>query len=122
MPILDVEVITASGAEPTSGLAQKIADEVGGVLRTPPGHTWVRLRMLPGSNYAENGERLDPADLPVFVDVLQHAPATGPALDAEAADLTAAIARAIGRSSDRVHLKYAAPLAGRQAFGGRIVR
>jgi len=122
MPILDVEMISAPGAEPASGLAQKIADEAGAVLGTPARHTWVRLRTLASANYAESGERLEAADLPVFVDVFQHTPPTGPALDTEATDLTAAIAKAIGRASDRVHLQYAAPLAGRQAFGGRIVR
>ena len=122
MPILDVEIITAPGAEPVSGLARQIADAVGAVLRTPAGHTWVRLRTFASANYAENGACLEAGDLPVFVEVFQHTPPTGPALDTEAAELTAAIAKAIGCAADRVHLQYAAPLAGRQAFGGKIVR
>ena len=122
MPILDVELVVPSRSELPRGLAQQIANEVGRVLNTPPGNTWVRLRVLDGSHYAENGEEIEPGDLPVFVEVLKHTPASGAALDKEVSGLTAAIAKVVGRSSDRVHLEYAPALAGRQAFGGRIVR
>ncbi len=59
---------------------------------------------------------------PVFVTVLHAHPPQGDARAQEAAALTQAVARALARPPERVHVQYAAAAAGRQAFGGEMLR
>jgi hypothetical protein len=123
MPIVDVELVCTSEAEFRSVSAAALADAVGDVLGSAPGHTWLRLRWLSDTCYAENASAVLPAgDLPVFVTVL-HAQLPEPAaLDAEVSALTLAVAGAVARPAGRVHVLYAPAAAGRQAFGGHLVR
>lgn len=120
MPILNVECV-AESSDLAPSLAQSIADAVGKALGTPPGRTWVRLRVLEAQMYAENGTACGADELPVFVDLLHHQSPTGDALHAEISALTDSIARVFGRPTSRVHICYAPAAAGRQAFGGRLV-
>ena len=123
MPILDIELVQADGAAPgLASLTQALADAAGRALASAPGHTWVRLRCLPASHYAENEARIGPDELPVFVTVLHAHLPQGTALERELAALTQALAACLGRASARVHVQYAPPAAGRQAFGGVLVR
>ena len=117
MPILDVELY-----EPAPpGLAQRLADAVGQALATPPGHTWVRLHPQDPRHYAENGVHVAPGDLPVFVIILHREVPQGVALESEVRALTALVAAVLGKSAERVHLRYGVAAAGRQAFGGNLV-
>lgn len=118
MPIVDVEVVEG-GECADARFARALADALGEAFASPPGHTWVRLRLLPQACYAENGDVASGAP-PVFVTVLQAKPATGATLRDEVLRVTAAVARAVGRPADRVHVQYAPAGAGRQAFGGRL--
>jgi hypothetical protein len=120
MPILDLEIVGASD-DATAVSAQPFADAAAAVFGSPPGRTWVRLRRLDRACYAENGCTLADDELPVFVTVLHAHPPAGGALGAEVRALTQAIAAASGRPAERVHVQYAPPAAGRQAFGGRLV-
>ena len=121
MPILDIELVCASDRQFASVSAQAIADALGAVLGAPHGRTWIRLRKLDATAYAENHATLDLERLPVFVTVLHAHPPEKERLAAEVAALTAAVAREVGRPADRVHVQYAPPAAGRQAFGGKLV-
>ena len=62
MPILDVEIVMRPDEVLPESLATSIAHRVGEALRSPAGHTWVKLRLLSSENYAENsggsGERV----------------------------------------------------------------
>jgi phenylpyruvate tautomerase PptA (4-oxalocrotonate tautomerase family) len=121
MPIVDVEIVcdAAQGAGAPSATA--LADALGQVFGSAPGQTWVRLRLLDLLAYAENGVSLAALEAPVFVTV-QHAQLPqGAALQAELAAVTQAVAHSLGRAAERVHVQYAPPAAGRQAFGGRLV-
>jgi phenylpyruvate tautomerase PptA (4-oxalocrotonate tautomerase family) len=121
MPIVDVELVCSPHA-PASGVsARALADALGAVFGSAPGHTWVRVRVLASADYAENGVDVAAAGLPAFVTVLHARPPAGAALAAEASAVTEAIARCIGRTPARVHVQYAPAGAGRQAFGGRLV-
>ena len=119
MPILEVEIVGEPQGD-RAGLAQRLADAAADVLGSAPQGTWVRLRILPTEDYAENGGAL-PGVAPVFVSVLQRASPP----DAERADevrrLTEAIAGACGRPAANVHVRYEPDAAGRQAFGGKLV-
>ena len=123
MPILDIELVQPDGATPPAAAStQALADAAGGVFGSAPGHTWVRLRALPASHYAENGSVLSAAELPAFVTVQHAQPPEGQALARELALLTQALAACLGRAPDRVHVQYAPAATGRQAFGGVIVK
>ena len=121
MPIVDIELVGASGSEFHALSADAVAGAVGEALGSADGHTWVRLRHLASSAYAENGCVLAETELPVFVTVLHARPPTGAALSAEIAALTLAVARCVRRSAERVHVLYAPAGEGRLAFGGRLV-
>jgi phenylpyruvate tautomerase PptA (4-oxalocrotonate tautomerase family) len=120
MPILDIEPVLPDGVPAPS--AQTLADAAGRVFGTAPGRTWVRVRPLAASAYAENGAAVAADALPVFVTVLHaHAP-HGDALVLQVQALTTALADVLGIAPQRVHVQLAPAGAGRQAFGGTLVR
>jgi len=120
MPIVDVE-ITADDPPARGGRARALADELGRVFGTAAGRTWVRIRGLPASSYAENEVELAEDGYPVFVTVLHAHPPEGPARAAEVIAVTRVVADWARRSPERVHVQYAPAAAGRQAFGGTLV-
>lgn len=122
MPIIDIELVCETQAEFSKASARALADALGSALGTAPARTWVRMRYLDASAYAENGVHLSSAELPVFVTLLHAHPPTGQALATELATLTATIANCLNRPSERVHVQYAPAASGRQAFGGRLVQ
>ena len=120
MPILKLEVV--GPMEPTlrAGLAQAVADAAVTVLASQPQGTWVRVYDVPEADYAENGVA-EAGIRPVFVTVLKHHHAEGPALAYELRLLTDAIAAACDRPVEHVHLLYEDAARGRLAFGGKLV-
>lgn len=121
MPIVDVEIV--GDGEPATGSpsAAALADMLGGIFGTAPGRTWVRIRGLPSSAYAENGIEVTSAGLPIFVTVLHARPPEGDARATEVLAVTRAVADWARRDPQRVHVQYAPAAAGRQAFGGTLV-
>jgi phenylpyruvate tautomerase PptA (4-oxalocrotonate tautomerase family) len=121
MPIVDVEIVGDEAPAAGSLLATTLADVLGRIFGTAPGRTWVRLRRLPASAYAEN--EVEPAgeDHPVFVTLLHARPPEGAARAAEVRAVTQAVADWVRRDPQRVHVQYAPAAAGRQAFGGTLV-
>lgn len=122
MPIVDVELVVTPGPAAAGDPARALADALGRIFKTSPGRTWVKLRELPAEAYAENESAPAPGELPVFVTVLHARPPEGPARDAEVLAVTQAVAAWCGRPPQLVHVQYAPPAAGRQAFGGILVR
>ena len=70
MPIVDVTIVVGRDEKVAAGLTQTLADEVGRVLNSSPGQTWVRLHLLAQDRYAENNSSLGSTELPVFVVLL----------------------------------------------------
>ena len=122
MPIVDVELVCDSRDEFGSVSARAIADAVGRVFGSPPGHTWIRLRFFDSAYYAENDVSVSKTELPVFVTVLQARPPVAAALAAEVLAVTETVAKLTGRPAEHVHVQYAPAAAGRQAFGGKLVQ
>ena len=120
MPIIDVEIVGGSRDEVRKASADRIASAAAKVFGSPRGHTWVRLRTLDGDCYAENDAPVGPDEMPVFVTVLVARLPVGPDLAAQVDALTGAIAEAVDRPRDRVHVEYAPAGAGRLAFGGEL--
>jgi phenylpyruvate tautomerase PptA (4-oxalocrotonate tautomerase family) len=122
MPIVTVEVVAAADYAMEKNLAQSLADAVGRVLNSPPGQTWIRLRLLGRDQYAESESVADGGELPVFVTILKRQSPLGGELEAEVTELTRTIARVIGRPAACVHIEYAPAAVGRVSFGGRLVQ
>ena len=121
MPIVDVLVVCKTPEQVHSVSAQALADSLGQVFESAPGHTWVRTHTIAAAAYAENGARLDDSELPAFVTVTHSHLPESEALAIEARAVTAAVAKCIGRPNELVHVQYASPGAGHQAFGGKLV-
>ena len=122
MPILDVEPVVADGQELPAGLAASLADAAGKVFGAGPGTTWVRVRPLPQSQYAENDAGEPEGFGSVFVRVLKASLPEGPDLDTEVTSLAQAVATVCARNPENVHILYEPPAAGRIAFGGKVRR
>jgi len=121
MPIVDIQFVVPAGTVAAPGLAQGLADAVGGCLSASPGHVWLRLELLSADRYAENQARLDADALPVFVRILHRQPPVGVLRQTEVSRLTQAVALLLRRPETQVHVEYAAPGGGRMAFGGKLV-
>ncbi len=125
MPVIEVELVESADAEPAagppSGLAQRLADDLGEALESAPGRTWVRIRRLARHDYAENGVPLDDDLAPVFVTVTESRRPRGSALEERVHRVTTVIAAALNRPAMSVHVIYAEDGAGRVAFGGSLV-
>lgn len=121
MPIVDIELVCGNDQETPRVSASSIASVLGAVFGTPPGHTWVRVRVLPSSAYAENDQAVGSEQLPVFITILQAHWPTGDAMAEQVHQVTQAAASCLGIPLERVHVQYAPEAAGRQAFGGKIV-
>lgn len=121
MPIVDIQIVSTTRAAFERVSAQALADGIGRALGSAPGHTWVRLQWLPAREHAENEAAAPAAFGPVFVTLALAELPPMPERAAHARRLTEAIAPLVPIAPDLVHLTYAPALAGRQAFGGRLV-
>jgi len=120
MPVLEVEIVVDPGETLSPRLAQEVADAAGQAMGTPRGRTWVRLRALPRTLYAENGGLLPEDVRPVFVSLLKSRTGTEEEMRREAARLADGIGRCCGRHPENVHILYLPAAAGRIAFGGAL--
>ena len=120
MPILHVEIVTRPDETLPPNLAAALADRAGQIFNSEPGGTWVKVTFIASQNYAEN---LTPANelFPVFVSVLKAALPALPVLQAEAAQLAAAVAQVCNRPQENVHILYQPEGTGRVAFGGELL-
>jgi phenylpyruvate tautomerase PptA (4-oxalocrotonate tautomerase family) len=121
MPILEVEIVARPGEIIKENLVNHIADLAGEIFQSPPGRTWVRLRVLPAEHYAENGGGPPEGVYPVFVSLLKSQWPSQAQMAEEISSLTSALARVCERPQENVHVLYLPAAAGRTAFGGRLV-
>ena len=122
MPILDIEIVAPDSAPGLpADLTQSLADETAPAFGAPERTVWVKLRILPLSQYAENGG-LSEGVYPVFVTVLKSRVWEGSALEEEINRLTEILARVLSRPKSNIHIFYQPDGAGRVAFGGKLVK
>jgi len=121
MPILDVQIVLRPGEELPPNLASAIADAAAPVFGAPPGNTWVLVKALPASAYAEDSSPPGEGFIPVFVSVLKARLDPIEKLKEEAMRLSKAIAIACQRPQENVHILYEPEALGRIAFGGHLM-
>lgn len=122
MPIVDVQFVLPRTESLPEGLAQVLVDKLGRALSVQPGHLWLRLQVLPASQYAENESSIAEHDLPVFVTVMHAQSPTGRELETEALAVAKAVAEVVSKRRTQVHVEYAPSGAGRIAFGGHLIQ
>ena len=101
---------------------QAIGLALGVIFGSGVASTWVRARGLPSAAYAENDDPAPAGRDAVFVSIAKRVNPEPAVLEMEVARVTEAVAAVCGRPRERVHVCYAPPLAGRIAYGGRLVR
>jgi len=123
MPIIDIEVITgeAGTSMPDKRRLQQLTDELGDLFHSEPANTWVRLRSLDETAYAENQSESPAAVLPVFVNVLKAQLPDASTIRREMAEVAKAVARTLERPMENVHVVYAPGASGRIGFGGVLM-
>lgn len=116
------EIVVGHDQHLREGLARELADALGGVFGTArdSGRTWVKVREIPHSQYAEQGGAVGDVQ-PVFVRVLTAKRPEGELLKQEMMRVTMVIASALDRRAENVHVIYEADAQGRIAFGGKLV-
>lgn len=113
MPILEVEVVGECGE-----VAKAVADAVAAEFADERWKVWVRLRRLDARDYAESHEG---PHTPVFVSVLSLSFREGELMAATMCRIATAVAGAVGRPLENVHVVYEPAARGRLAFGGEMV-
>jgi phenylpyruvate tautomerase PptA (4-oxalocrotonate tautomerase family) len=121
MPILDVQIVLRPGEESPAGLAAAIAEATASIFGAPPGNTWVLVKALPASAYAEDSSPPGEGIFPVFVSVLKARGGSTEKLREEALRLTQAIATTCQRPPENVHILYEPEGVGRISFGGHLM-
>lgn len=117
MPILHIDIIGEPDDYPID-LAQRIADSAGAALASRPQGTWVKLRFVRESAYAENGGAVEGP--PVIVSLLlADIPAAEP-LRRQVKALAETVARVTDRPVANVHIIVEPAARGRIAFGGTL--
>lgn len=120
MPIVDVEIVLRPGETIHTEVLAELANELGEILQSPRGATWIKLRELPANHYAENGGT--PAGVyPIFLSILRAKLPAADKMEREVEKITGAVAQIFGRSSENILLIYQPEGRGRVAFGGKIV-
>ena len=120
MPIIDIEIVLKPNEAIQSQMASELADQLGEIFESPKGGTWVKVRGLVNSQYAENAQPSEEV-YPVFVSVVKSELPTPDDRQIEVEKLTAAVAQICGRPPENIHVLYEPEGRGRVAFGGKLV-
>ena len=121
MPIVQIEIVAQPNEPFPTGLAARLADELGALWASPPQGTWVKIALLDARLYAENGGGPLPGIAPVFVTVLKAHLPVQELLRAEVSAVAQIVAACCGRLLEQVHVLVLPPGAGRIAFGGVLM-
>jgi len=121
MPVIEIEIVLRNDEKLNDNAAGVIADELGEILSSHPGQTWVKLHTLAPERYAENGVNPPDGVYPIFVTILKAQETPVENLQKEVDQICKAIAEIFDRPAENVHLLCLPPAAGRIAFGGKIV-
>jgi len=121
VPLLEVEVVLKDSEVLDLRAAARIAEAAASVFGAPPGNTWVRMKTLLPTAYAEDAGGPPDGVFPVFVSVVKARYGSVGERTSEAERLTRAIAPILKRPPENVHILYEPDGAGRVAFGGRLV-
>jgi phenylpyruvate tautomerase PptA (4-oxalocrotonate tautomerase family) len=122
MPIVELELVINGEAEKLgSELIQRLADQIGDYFGSDPADTWLRVRYLDRSQYAENRSRVPDSLKPTFVSILKYQLPGEDKLVEGARRLAEITANCIGRPLENTHIIFEPDGRGRVAFGGELV-
>lgn len=120
MAIVDIELVVQEGKD--SYLSQEqtglIANTLGRIFETRPNRTWVRIRYLPDTQYAENEAPGGPAVLPTFITILKNRPPDATQIAGQMREIARQLAPILNRPAGSIHILYEASALGRLGIGG----
>ena len=119
MPIVEVEIVAERKIVP--GLATRLAHNLAPIFGGSARGTWVKLRRLDVSDYAEGDGGPSPEVRPVFVRILKADPPTGDELRDQIRLVTRVVGETCERPFENIHVVYQLSARGRVAFGGELV-
>lgn len=119
VPIVEVEIVAERKLVP--GLAARLAHNLAPIFGGPARGTWVKLRRLDVTAYAEGDGGPSPEVRPVFVRILKADPPTGAELREQVWLVTRVVGETCERPLENVHVIYQQSARGRVAFGGELV-
>ena len=119
MPIVEVEIVAERKLAP--GLAVNLAHNLAPIFGGPASSTWVKLRRLDVSDYAEGDGGPSSEVRPVFVKILKAELAAGDELRDEIRLIAETVGATCERPVENVHVIYEQSARGRVAFGGELV-
>lgn len=123
MPIVTLELLQADeDPEVRPEVLQALTDALGTLFQSDAGGTWVKLRYLNRSNYAENHARLCTSIRPVMVEIVHSTLPAQSVLALQAESVCALVAGHLHRPEENVHILYQPDAQGRIAFGGKLLR
>ena len=121
MPIVTIEVLkTAGDPEIPPQTLQQLTDALGELFQSEAGGTWVKLRYLDSSNYAENQTTLPASTRPVMVEIIHSRLPAELELAVQAAAVCEVVAGHLNQPEQNVHILYQPNARGRIAFGGKL--
>lgn len=122
MPIVDIEVLEdADNPASLDARLQTLADRLGELFASDTAGTWIRLRYLARTQYAENDVAVGADVRPTFVTILKARLPQADALRAEAKQVAMTVGAVLDRPHANVHVLYAPAGEGRIAFGGELL-
>lgn len=123
MPIVTIECVVNDDFE-KYGLSctQQLADRLGVVFGSEPGTTWVKLKYLAQSNYAENDVTANNSMKPTFVSVLLRALPGEYTLERMAQNISTEVSDVLDRPAENTHVFFEPEGVGRVAFGGVLAK
>jgi phenylpyruvate tautomerase PptA (4-oxalocrotonate tautomerase family) len=123
MPIVTIEcVVSADFEHYDSSFTQRLADRLGVIFESEPGTTWVKLKYLTQSNYAENDTSTNGSMEPTFVSILLRSLPSEATLERIAHDVSTEVSSVLARPSTNTHVFFEPEGLGRVAFGGVLLK
>ena len=120
MPIVEIEITRKQNESIPNDLAASLANELGAILNSPDGTTWVKLHELQESHYAENNVSQNNIH-PVFINIIKSVLPETSVLEKEVIQITKIVAKLCNRPPENIHIIYEPEGRGRVSFGGKLV-
>jgi phenylpyruvate tautomerase PptA (4-oxalocrotonate tautomerase family) len=123
MPIVTIECVVNGNFEPyDTSFTQRLADRLGVIFKSEPGTTWVKLKYLAPSNYAENDVSTNGSMEPTFVSILLRSLPSEATLERIAQNVSTEVSSVLARPSMNTHVFFEPEGLGRVAFGGVFLK
>ncbi len=122
MPIVTLEYVQSDENDRIDPITlQSLTDSLGALFTSPPGNTWVSVRYIDRTEYAENETKVPARVKPTFVHILLRTLPEENQLLVLADKAASTVAKVLSRQQENTHIIFAPEGYGRVAFGGKLI-